>query len=68
VQEERARKEIELAQQRNDENVQYLIKKLEETMIHIQHMDEEMKREKEKQEQESRRATEDLEREYKKIC
>ena len=33
-------------------------------MIHIQHMDEEMKREKEKQEQESRRATEDLEREY----
>ena len=28
------------------------------------YMDEEMKREKEKQEQESRRATEDLEREY----
>jgi len=65
--EERARKELELAQQRNDKNVQDLCKKLEETMIDRQHMDEIMKLEKEKQEEEKRKATEEVEREYKNI-
>lgn len=67
LQEERARKEIELAQQRNDKNVQDLIKKLEETRIDRQHVEEEIKRQRDNQAQESRKATEELESEYKKM-
>ncbi|CAO2149746.1 unnamed protein product [Urochloa humidicola] len=64
--EEHARKEIELARQGKDQNIHDLMKKLEETMADRQLMDEEMKRQKEKQEQESSKAIDELKREHQK--